>query len=146
MGIRDARKRVERILEGKEDERLFGNREEEKDRLVVEEVDEEKGEKQEWYGLHLLPEVPGMEIVESLGIVHVFSEPGNFFHNLTDENDIKRAWLRLREKALFKGANAVVNARIVFPMDITAGTGAILIYVYGEAVIVRPKGSRPSSG
>jgi len=25
-----------------------------------------------WYGLHVLPEIPGMEIVEALGIVHVY--------------------------------------------------------------------------
>lgn len=140
----DVRERIERILEGKEDDRLFGKKEEPKKEQEQVPKETEEKETEEWYGLHLLPEVPGMEIVKSLGIVHVYSDPNGFFHR-TDENDIKEVWLMLKEKAVRKGANAVVNVRIVFGTKggSADGTGSVdpTIYAYGEAVIVRPKGS-----
>ena len=139
----DVMRRVERILEGKEDDRLFGKREEKE--MVVEEVEEREVEDRKWYGLHLLPEVPGMEIVKSLGIVHVYSDPNdNFgFVRKISENDIKEVWIRLKEKAIRSGANAVVSVKIE-----TSGIGGLVdgngdiypsIYAYGEMVIVRPK-------
>ncbi len=142
-------RRVERILEGKEDDRLLGKREENngKRKVVAEEVEEREIEntEQKWYGLHLLPEVPGMEIVKSLGIVHVYSDPNDRFGFVSrvSENDVKEVWLKLKEKAIISGANAVVNVRVE-----TSGIGGLVdgngdiypsIYAYGEMVIVRPK-------
>ena len=134
MGVRDAKERIERILKGEEDNRLFGNEKEENGRKDAPEeavskkhaVEPEK-EQREWYGLHLLPEVPGMEIVRSLRIVHVFSVPENL-----NEESIKATLLKLKEKAIKKKANAVVNLRIAFPTPTS-------IYIYGEAVFLRPK-------
>ena len=137
----DVMRRVERILEGKEDDRLFGKREEKE--MVVEEVEEREVEDREWYGLHLLPEVPGMEIVKSLGIVHVYSDSPRFLWGKAGEEDFKKMWIKLREKAINKGANAVINVRVISPnlynYDLTFNAPATAIYIYGEMVIVRPK-------
>jgi len=96
-----------------------------------------------WYGLHVLPEIPGMEIVEALGIVHVYNDPHHMFKYKLKEDDFGKVLLKLKEKALDVGANAVVNVKVIVPADggLADGSGTISseIYVYGEAVVVRPK-------
>jgi len=158
MGIVDeARKRIEAILEGKEDERLMGKKK--KTNAVVREAENKEKEigtkkeigakKEEWYGIHVSGEIHGKRIVESLGLIGVVAEIDRAdlidMFKLKDQEDlwdeaIEKLKGELKQKALSIGANAVISVKITLGSEgyFASGSGSndLRALIYGEAVIV----------
>ncbi len=144
FGLDDARRKIEAILEGKEDEKLFGGEDKEEERkekntVTVKETEEKemaKEKKKEWYGIHVSGEIQGKRIVKNIGLVYVTAMSSS--DNKKIREDLDNLIKNIIAQAQKKGANAIINFRFAIgSYDHDWSQWSVMQpIIYGEAVIV----------